>query len=77
MEITIKKQFVKWTWTITQLKKNQFADINIEFWDDLEIEPVHSFIYLLQGEEYNVWGTDDTYIDTIVEREVNKLLTTP
>ena len=74
MEIVIRKQFVKWTWRITQLIKNQLADITIELWDELEIEPVHSFIYLLEGEEYALWGTDDTYIDVIVEREIKKLI---
>ena len=61
MEIVIRKQFVRWTWRITQLIKNQLADVTIELWDELEIEPVHSFIYLLEGEEYALWGTDDTY----------------
>ena len=74
MEIVIKKQFVKWTWRITQLIKNQLADVTVELWDEFEIEPVYSFIYLLEGEEYALWGTDDSYIDEIVEREIKKLI---
>ena len=74
MEIVIRKQFVKWTWRITQLIKNKLADITIELWDELEIEPVYSFIYLLEGGEYDIWGTEDEYIDEIVEREVKKLI---
>ena len=74
MEIVIRKQFVKWTWRITQLIKNKLADITIELWDELEIEPVYSFIYLLEGGEYDIWGTDDSYIDEIVEREIKKLI---
>jgi len=73
MEIVIRKQFVKWTWRITQLIKNQLADVTVELWDEFEIEPVHSFIYLLEGEEYALWGTDDSYIDEIVEKEISKL----
>ena len=73
MEIVIRKQFVKWTWRITQLIKNQLADITVELWDEFEIEPVHSFIYLLEEEEYALWGTDDSYIDEIVEKEISKL----
>ena len=34
MEIVIRKQFVKWTWRITQLIKNQLADVTIELWDE-------------------------------------------
>jgi hypothetical protein len=74
MEIVIRKQFVKWTWRITQLIKNKLADITIELWDELEIEPVYSFIYLLEGGEYDIWGTDDDYIDEIVDREIKKLI---
>ena len=73
-EIVIRKPFVKFSWRITQLLKNQLADIFVELWDELEIEPVHSFIYLLEGEEYTAWGVDDTYIDTIISREISKLM---
>ena len=74
MEIVIRKQFVKWTWRITQLIKNQLADVTVELWDELEIEPVYSFIYLLEKQEYSEWGVDDSYIDEIVDREIKKLI---
>ena len=74
MEIVIRKQFVKWTWRISQLIKNQLADVTVELWDELEIEPVYSFIYLLEKQEYSEWGVDDSYIDEIVDREIKKLI---
>ena len=74
MEIVIRKQFVRWTWRITQLIKNQLADVTVELWDELEIEPVYSFIYLLEKQEYSEWGVDDSYIDEIVDREIKKLI---
>ena len=74
MEIVIRKSFVKWTWRITQLIKNQLADVTVELWDELEIEPVYSFIYLLEKQEYSEWGVDDSYIDEIVDREIKKLI---
>ena len=74
MEIVIRKSFVKWSWRITQLIKNQLADVTVELWDELEIEPVYSFIYLLEKQEYSEWGVDDSYIDEIVDREIKKLI---
>jgi len=32
--------------------------------------------YKIEGEEYQQWGNDDTYIDTIVQRELDKLRNT-
>ena len=29
--------------------------------------------YKIEGEEYNQWGDDDSYIEIIVQREVQKL----
>lgn len=34
---------------------------------------VHSIQYKIEGEEYNQWGDDDSYIETIVQREIQKL----
>ena len=32
--------------------------------------------YKIEGEEYTQWGNDDTYIETIVQRELDKLRNT-
>lgn len=33
--------------------------------------------YKIEGDEYTQWGDDDTYIETIVQRELQKLNTEP
>lgn len=34
---------------------------------------VHSIQYKIEGDEYTQWGDDDSYIETIVQREIEKL----
>ena len=36
---------------------------------------LHSIQYKIEGDEYTQWGDDDTYIETIVQRELQKLNT--
>ena len=35
----------------------------------------HSAHYKIEGEEYQQWGDDDSYIDSIIQRELQKLNT--
>jgi hypothetical protein len=37
-------------------------------------EEVHRIEKKVEGEEYALWGVDDSYLDKIAEAEVNKVL---
>jgi len=41
---------------------------------DADNIPVYSLDKLIEGEEYDAWGTDDSYLDKIAEEEVKKVL---
>ena len=32
----------------------------------------HTIQYKIEGDEYNQWGDDDSYIETIIQREIQK-----
>ena len=36
---------------------------------------LHTIYYKVEGDEYQQWGDDDSYIETIVQRELQKLNT--
>lgn len=75
--LTIKR----WDWTITDLKCNTCCNLMIHLYCDND-EPdenmplgycVKNILYVLEGDEYATWGADDTYINEIALREINKL----
>ena len=39
--------------------------------------PISTIGKVLEKDEYDKWGIDETYIDTIVQRELQKLNTEP
>ena len=41
---------------------------------DADNNEVHRIFKLIEGEEYDAWGTDDSYLDKIAEEEVKALL---
>ena len=49
----------------------------INFYGD-DIQPVHclhTMVVKIEGDEYQQWGDDDSYIESIVQREIQKLNT--
>ena len=53
------------------------ATIMIELYrGDISI-PISTIGKVLEKDEYDKWGIDETYIDTIVQRELQKLNTEP
>jgi len=44
------------------------------FLADKDGRDIHSIYKYLVEEEYEAWGTDDSYLDAIVEAEVKKLV---
>ena len=57
---------------IDQIKLNEYAVISIIFYDENQVYLCKKDIKI-EGEEYANWGTDDIYIDNIVQREISKL----
>lgn len=41
---------------------------------DADNTEVHRIFKQIEGEEYDAWGTDDSYLDKIAEEEVKKIL---
>ena len=44
------------------------------FLTDASNNEVHTIQKQIEGEEYDAWGTDDSYLDKIAEEEVKGLL---
>ena len=68
--------FTHFTWTIHDVVKNTSCRLLIQLrnntlpqGDDI----VHKIWFNMTGDDYANWGDDDTYIDTICEREISKL----
>ena len=57
---------------IDQIKLNEYAVISIIFYDENQVYLCKKD-FKIEGEEYANWGTDDSYIDNIVQREIAKL----
>lgn len=46
----------------------------IIFLMDADNNEVHRIFKQIEGEEYDAWGLDDSYLDKIAEEEVKKVL---
>ena len=57
---------------IDHIKLNEYAVISIIFYDENQVYLCKKDVKI-GGEEYANWGTDDIYIDNIVQREISKL----
>lgn len=76
--ITVQEQitFTHYTWMIHDVVKNTSCRLLIQLrnnklpqGDDI----VHKIWFNVVGDDYINWGTDDSYIDGICEREIAKL----
>lgn len=66
-----------------QIKKYYFVVGNIQLHKsitlhiyllDADNNSVHTIHKVIEGDEYDKWGFDDSYLDKIAEAEVNKVL---
>lgn len=54
---------------IVQLKLYESVTVNVKFFsstEDYMMEVVDEKVLVISGEDYNNWGSDDTYLENIV-----------
>ena len=66
------KYIVKYRYYLYNLILNQEVTIIIDYNNSQERQ-IYQSIIRLEGEQYNAWGSDDSYIQNIVLAEVDKL----
>jgi len=76
MSIKIKKvveeediEYDTYTYRVNDYCLHKHANIQITLFDKLGMV-VHFHNKMLEGEEFEAWGADDTYIDEIVKKEM-------
>ena len=57
---------------IDHMKLNEYAIISIIFYDENQVYLCKKDVKI-EGSQYANWGTDDSYIDNIVQAELSKL----
>jgi len=76
IQVTENITFTHYTWVIHDVVKNTSCRLLIQLrnnklpqGDDI----VHKIWFFMVESDYDNWGDDDTYIDSICEREISKL----
>ena len=72
ISISETKIIAKYKYYLYNLILNQEVTIIIDYFNN-EGRQVYQTVRKLVGDEYNVWGSDDSYIENIVFLEVEKL----
>ena len=62
----------KYDWVLTNVILHTSIELVIFLYDDTG-EIVRQIHRLISGEEYADWGTDDSYIENIIQAELAKL----
>ena len=72
---TETKTINKYTYHLNNFILNKEVTLYITFFTFINnrFEPVYFLNYTLIGDEYIGWGSDDSYIESIVTREVEKV----
>ena len=74
---TISKTYVahSYNYHVDHIKLNEYAVISIIFYDKSQVYLWKKDV-TIEGEQYANWGTDDSYIDDIVQAEIARLNST-
>ena len=64
--------YVRYSYAINDYCLHKHANRQITLYDENDIV-VHFHNKVIQGEEFEKWGADDTYIDDIVKKEMELL----
>ena len=72
----ITHNFTHYKTQLIDLVLHQEVTLLIHLFKDGNFSSPTNIQYKIEGEEYQQWGNDDTYIDTIVQRELDKLRNT-
>ena len=68
---TLQKTFTHYSIAFENLMLHKGVTLVINLFN--EESHTHSIHYKIEGDEYNQWGDDDTYIESIIQRELQKL----
>lgn len=74
--VTIQRNYKEIDIEVRELKLNEYVELAITFIDPDDHHQQH-FLYKVQGEEYDAWGTDDSYIQQWVLNKFNLQLHVP
>ena len=75
LEIVNTHTATKYTVEFINLILHTEVTVIIRLFNDNSHTPIKFIQYKIEGDEYTQWGDDDTYIETIVQRELQKLNT--
>jgi len=76
IQVTENITFTHFTWVIHDVVKNTSCRLLIQLRNNTLPEGddiVHKIWFFMVESDYDNWGDDDTYIDSIREREISKL----
>ena len=74
---TIQYKITRFKAVVLSIVLKQSAMIDVSFYDDERDYPVAQRPVLLQGEDYEKWGTDDDYINEYIIANMNTILSNP
>jgi hypothetical protein len=72
ISISETKIIAKYKYYLYNLILNQEVTIIIDYFNN-DGRQVYQTVRKLEGDEYNAWGSDDSYIENIVSLEVEKV----
>jgi hypothetical protein len=74
--VTIQRLYKVIDIEVRRLQLNEYVELSITFIDPDDSHQQH-FIYKVEGEEYDAWGNDDSYIQQWVLNKFNLQLKPP
>jgi hypothetical protein len=72
---TEKKTFTRYSLELTNFVLHKEVTLVVHLFNDVDNYSIKTIHYKVEGDEYIQWGDDDSYIETIVQRELQKLNT--
>lgn len=72
-DFTQTHRIVKYRYIVSNLELHSSVTLVIILVDELQNE-VHRVYKKIEGTEYDAWGTDDSYLDEIADKEVKKIV---
>jgi hypothetical protein len=67
--------FTQYRVVFSDMVLHKEVTINIHLYGESGYSVLHTIYYKVEGDEYIQWGDDDSYIESIVQREIQKLNT--
>ena len=67
--------FTQYRVVFSDMVLHKEVTLNIHLYGESGYSVLHTIFRKIEGDEYSQWGDDDTYIESIVQRELQKLHT--